>query len=235
MTAFDAGWAVLKMPLYHGTGDWEGIQRDGYLMPTGEAPDLMDYSDEELVEMFGSDEEVSRLFDGNWSFAYGDKSPMSAQHLGGRLGAIARAGEYFAPDDEPVLEILDEDAHILEPSGYMAEYDQRRTRYPIPISRIRALSQEEVRDAINAQHAHQDQSEWLRDAIGRMPMTKDMTADEIDQLLRFKTMVELRKPLQFRDGLYIHPYWSGRQTWDEGAGRHPLSYLVQPDARGGGQ
>jgi len=225
MTAFDAGWAILKMPLYHGTGDWEGIQRDGYLMPTDEAPDIWNYNPEQLVEMFGSDEEVSRLFDGDWSFAYGDKSPMSARHIGGRIGAIARAGEYYASDDEPVLEILDEDAHISEPSGYKAEYDQRRTRYPIPISRIRALSQEEVRDAINAQHAHQDQSEWLRDMISDMPMTKDMTPDEIDQLFRFKTMAEAHKPVEYADGL-LRPYWSGRQTWDEGARHHPFVRLM---------
>lgn len=215
MTAFDAGWAVLKMPLYHGTRDWEGIQRDGYLMPTDEPPDLNDYTDEGLVDLFGSEEEVSRLFDGDWSFAYGDKAPMSAGHLGGRLGAIANAGIYHAEDGNPVLEILDEDAHILEPTGYNSKDDQRRTRYPIPISRIRALSQEEVQDAINAQYAHQDQAWWLRDVISQMPMTKDMTDDEIGQLLRFKTMVGLEKPLQYDGDLYLHPYWSGRQTWPE--------------------
>lgn len=214
MDALDAGWAILKMPLFHGTSraNWEQMQRDGYLMPTDEAPDVMDYTDEQLVEMFGEDE-ASRLFDGDWSFAYGDKAPMTRHSIGGRTAGIVNATEYLQDEGDPLLEILDEDAHISEPTGYRAERDQRRSRYPIPVSRIREVPKEEWRDAYLRNLAHQQQAKWLERTMRDLYLheARGFQRERMDLLDRLLTSTMIDEPERRVNQDDVHPYWSGPQ------------------------
>jgi hypothetical protein len=217
MTAFDRAWSLLKMPLFHGTSRsrWEQMQRDGYLNPTDEAPDVHNYAYEDLESLLGGFDEVERLIDGDWSFAYGDKAPMTRWSIGGRTGGIVNASEYREGEDAPVLEILDEEAHIAEPLGYREELDQRRSRYPIPVSRIRPLSEDEVKDAYLANLAHRQQAKWLHDTIMDLHLDQSLKPgwdkERMKQLDRFRDSTFITKPEQRISGEVIHPYWSGPQ------------------------
>jgi hypothetical protein len=163
MTVFEKAWAMLKMPVYHGTTEdaWEKIQQDGFLMPTERPPDI-EYGnyqgkEKELQEILGmSDEEFETNFGGDWSFFWGDSAKPGMQTVGGKAGAITLGANWVDGVDSPVvLEIDDSQPHSpvfmpeipIEGIAWDEQYDQRRTNQPIPIDLIRRLSQSEIEEA----------------------------------------------------------------------------------------
>jgi len=216
VNALDAGWAILKMPLYHGTtaDAWEQIQREG-LKTTDHAPQFFEHDEEDIREQYGDDFE--RLFGGDWAFAYGDQAKLQPFFLGGRAGAIINANEWASQDDESntvVLEIDDSHPFIEEPpiidedgdvTVFNQNKDQRRTNQIIPPHLIRRLSSEEVADAHRRQSQYsrmqRNNETWLdemvREATRRNGLS--MTDDEFSHLLDMR----LR-----------HSLWNQRQMGD---------------------
>ena len=204
VSAFDAAWAVLKMPLYHGTNEdaWERIQQEG-LKPTDHAPQFFEYDEEDIREQYGEDFE--RLFGGDWAFAYGDQAKLEPFFLGGKAGAIINADEWVDGWNDPnavVLEIDDSHPFIEEPpitdedgdvTIFNENKDQRRTNQTIPPHLIRRLSSEEIADAHRRQSQYKrmqrNNETWLdemvRQAVRRNGLS--MTDDEFSHLLGMKS------------------------------------------------
>ena len=169
MTAFDTAWAIVKMPMYHGTTEdaWNQIQEEGFLKPYDAPPDLTCGSwggrEKELQELLGmSDDEFEAKYGGDWSFFWGDQATPNMNTVGGKAGARAM-GAYWMDgvDDAVVLEIDDKhpdspyfmpeipipDKRLGRSFAWDDQYDQRRTNKPIPLHLIRRLSQEEIEEA----------------------------------------------------------------------------------------
>jgi hypothetical protein len=184
MTAFDRAWDLLKMPVYHGTTEdsWERIQEEG-LKPTDHAPQLYDYTEEEIKEIMGiSDEEFEHKFGGDWNFFYGDQAPPQSYWLGGKPGAITNAQQWSDDMDggPVVLEIDDRhpDSPFFMPEPKMDGYafneakDQRRSNKIVPPHLIRRVSPEEIEQASGKHEQYRTSLDnihsWLEELQGGM-------------------------------------------------------------------
>lgn len=208
MSAFDTAFALLKMPLYHGTNEeaWEKIQQEG-LKPTDHAPQLFDFREEDIREEYGDD--YDRLFGGDWAFAYGDDAKPARHWIGGKNAGITNAKDWVTDNhDSVVLEIDDSHPFIREPPvtdrhgsmiGENRPYifneakDQRRTNQVIPPHLIRRLSNEEIADAYEKQRHYQrmqdNNSQWMEEMIhanirNELPMTDDEFTDLLEMRRR---------------------------------------------------
>jgi hypothetical protein len=209
MTAFDRAWALLKMPLYHGTNEeaWEKIQQEG-LKPTDHAPQLFDMNEATIRGQYGDD--YDRLFGGDWAFAYGDDAKLKRWWIGGKNAGITSADDWVMDDDNKViLEINDSHPFIREPpvideSGGLAgkgqpyifngDKDQRRTNQVIPPHLIRRLSGEEIQAAYDKQGEYrqimENNTEWMEEMLqemlsGRLPMTDEQFANLLQMRQRY--------------------------------------------------
>mgnify|MGYP003658217459 CR=1 FL=1 len=197
MTAFEQAFALLKMPVYHGTTEdaWEQIQEEG-INPTDHAPQLFEHQWHNIQEELGlSDEEMQRIIGGDWSFYYGDQAENQPHSLGGKTSAMLNALEWTDQDHEDgnhgvVLEIDDKhpDSPFFMPEpkidgyGFNEAKDQRRTNKPVPPHLIRRVTQEELDAARGRQSeyspVHNRASQWLNELIGGMVQNKYGGSDE---------------------------------------------------------
>jgi hypothetical protein len=201
--AFQRGWDLVKMPMYHGTTEdaWEQIQEEGFLKPYDGPPDLASGSwvgkEKELQELLGmSDEEFEAKYGGDWSFFWGDQATPNMNTVGGKAGARAMGAYWMdnVEDDAVVLEINDKhpDSPYFMPEipipnkrlgrsiAWDEQYDQRRTNKPIPLHLIRRLSQKEIEEAQATDQqfsdAESERSRLMDDAYRSQAMSE--TSDE---------------------------------------------------------
>ena len=151
MTVFDQAWALLKMPIYHGTSTKHlpDIMREG-LKPTATIPDV---HARQLIEEFDYDEDDDDFWSQLYSYGVRDRLKHPADY------AVAAAGHWsqdskdkrFDEDNLPVIlempggtweeEAIDgwED----DPIGYSGFGDDEwvKTQNTIPPERIKVFAQ----------------------------------------------------------------------------------------------
>ena len=181
--AFSDAWAVVKMPVYHGTSEenMRRIMQEG-LQPTEKAPQFIDYDYDEIKEGLGyDDEQMDQYFGGDWSFYYGDRAEPKPQLLGGRKGAIMAAHDWVIDvDGTPVvLEIDDrhpdspyfmpEPRHDRKSPAFNEAADQRRTNKVVPPHLIRQIPQDEIEAILQDQEryslANRQRQDMLHDLV----------------------------------------------------------------------
>ena len=231
MNAFDQAWAVVKMPVYHGTSEegWEKIQQEG-LQPTDHAPQLFDHDWFDIQEELGlDDEEMSRIMGGDWSFYYGDQAKPRPYNLGGKISAIINANEWrLGHDNEEnpvVLEINDQHPDspffMTEPKigghGFNERKDQRRTNKVVPPHLIRRLTQDEIDDAHKKDSDyygyHDRMAGLLEELIRGMVQNKYGSDDDFTDVLDMKgRLYEWMRDANSTDG--AEPYWGPKRRKD---------------------
>lgn len=186
--AFNRAWDLVKMPVYHGTGEknLRSIMEHG-LLPTEKAPQFLDHTYDEVKEMLGyDDDKMNQYFGGDWSFYYGDKAKTMGEDgemgdwVGGRAGAIRDAYDWASGmegyENPVVLEIDDQhpDSPFFMPEprldpdtqAFNEHKDQRRARGVVLPHLIRRLPQEEVDEALKVQDDYR-QAQYDRDNLFR--------------------------------------------------------------------
>jgi hypothetical protein len=163
MNPFDQAWALLKMPMYHGTSPdkLESILREG-IRPTSYSPIYHDYSEEEIRDAMKRsgipEEEIEERFmrevgtmDDKFAFLYPNAEDAQTWADGGPVLEIDDTHEdmpelmgepfYPQPEDSPYL-----DEELYGPSqvenlesGFDSHMGQKKTRGVIPPHLIRVV------------------------------------------------------------------------------------------------
>ena len=220
MSAFDSAWAIVKMPLYHGTDEdsaedieifglteggenpdlshrYGGMMQDGYDLDDIKALFLRDYSEDDWERMMLGD---------NWKFAASPNAKRTAMSPGGTVGALLQAMAY----GDAVFEIDNE--HPDSPEWVNPEYQrygglkrsynsppgygfrELRTKGDVPPHIMRRVPQETL-DSAKATEASwrrtfKDYENMLEDMMFNFSFLESLSEEEQRHLIAQKRAME---------------------------------------------
>ena len=236
--AFSDAWAVVKMPVYHGTSEenMRRIMQEG-LQPTEKAPQFIDYDYDEIKEGLGyDDEQMDQYFGGDWSFYYGDRAEPQPYLLGGRKGAIQAAHDWVMDiDGKPVvLEIDDrhpdspyfmpEPRHDRKSPAFNEALDQRRTNKVIPPHLIRQIPQDEIEAILQDQQKYSLANRQREDMLNELVdyAVRDFSNSGRDDVAE----ADFNQALAMRYAM--GKYMRGGSHWDIHTGEFRTPYWKKP-------
>ena len=237
--AFSQAWAVVKMPVYHGTTEenMKRIMQEG-LQPTDVAPQFIDYGYDEIKEGLGyDDEQMDQYFGGKWSFYWGDRAEPTPYLLGGKKGAKQAAYDWVVDDDgKPVVLEIDDrhpDSPYFMPEprlnrkypAFNEAKDQRRTNKVVPPHLIRQIPQDEIEAIIQDQEKYALANRQREDMLNELVdyATKDFSNSGRDEVAE----ADFNQALAMR--LAMGEYMRGGDEWHRYTGwGNPLPYWKKP-------
>lgn len=171
MTAFDAGWAVLKMPYYHGTSsaNAQSIMREG-LRPHG------------LEESHWSHNDVLGSYDRGAQVFFSDRPYAALRYglSGATEGFYDDARQDQVPPHRPIVIEISDDVEGLEGFEFNPRFHDFRTTTTIPPEMLRVVYEgENYPDDPEMEYGSMEAVDWgdLQEALmSRSPFIEEYRA-----------------------------------------------------------